>query len=563
MDCREAVYSNDYYDFISQYGEVQGLDIGPDTCRQPLDPRYDIVYINKDEIPSLNLSNFNYLSIPFCLGPLDTGALEASGILRVQNLPTLSLKGQGVLIGFLDSGIEYENQLFQNTDGSSRIEAIWDQTIAAGTPPEGFIYGHEYRKEDIDEALRADDPQSVVATVDETGHGTFVAGAAAGNADIGRNFSGAAPLAGIAMVKLKPAKQYLRDFFFIREDAEAYQLSDLIAGLTYLDNLAEELDMPLVICIGVGSSYASHSGTSGPVKEILDRLTARSRRGVVVAAGNEANYRLHYSSENLETGQDEIVEIDVGEDVAGFTVELWAKTPDIYSAEIISPTGERLPRTPARSGTRTEHAFVFEGSIVSLTYRVSDVVNGQQMIFFRFDKPSQGIWNIRIYADTVLRGGYNMWMTFSEFLTGNVFFIRSNPDITLTTPGTMKTPITVGAYDSSDNSIYINSGRGFLPLGDIKPDFVAPGVNVTGAGLNNTLTLKSGTSVAAAITAGAVALVLEWAVLKEGNDFINSMVIKYLLIRGTVKDEGREYPDKQWGYGKLNLYEAFNVYRLT
>lgn len=562
MDCREAVYSNDYFDFIAEFGQVPGLTIEETECIQELNERFKIVHKRRGENETLNLTKYSYLSIPNCLGPLDTSHLEASGILRIQNQPNLALKGNGVLIGFMDSGIDYQNPLFRNSDGSSRIEAIWDQTVENGTPPEGFIYGQEYRKPILDEALAARAPLEIVPTTDNSGHGTYIASIAAGNEDIANSFSGAAPLCGIAMVKLKQAKQYIRDFFFIREDAQAYQINDVMTAIEYLNRLASELNMPLVLCLGLGSSYGSHTGV-GPVALLLEQIATQAQRAVVIAAGNEANRRLHYAGVNYTTGTDELVEVNVGENVTGFTAELWGETPDLYSVEIISPTGERLPRIPARAGAGIEHNFVFENTRVTVEYRISDITSGEQQIFIRFQNPIQGIWNIRVFGDSIVRGRYHIWLTFSGFLTGDVFFIRSNPDTTLTVPSSTDIPITVGAYNSADNSIYLYSGRGFMPNDVIKPDFAAPGVDIPGAGPNNTFVTNSGTSAAAAITAGAAALLLEWAVVKGNNMSINSVTIKYILIRGTVRDANRVYPNREWGYGKLNLFNAFNAFRIT
>ena len=187
--------------------------------------------------------------------------LNQAGILPVQNYPTLQLKGQGVLIGFLDSGIDYTSRLFRNLDGSTRIAAIWDQTIQSGTPPQGFAYGTEYTRETINAALSSEDPASLVPSVDDTGHGSFVASLAAGGADISEQFLGAAPECTIAMVKLKTAKQYLKEYYCIASDAVCYQETDLLLGVKYLNDLASALDLPLVMCITVGTNMGGHVGT--------------------------------------------------------------------------------------------------------------------------------------------------------------------------------------------------------------------------------------------------------------------------------------------------------------
>ena len=220
MECEEAVYSNDYYDFIMEY-VLQGRPVIKD-CTQKINDIFEVAYLSRNSNLLLNIQNYEYTSIPKCYTLLDESALEASGILRIQNQPALSLKGQGVLIGFLDTGINYENPVFRSSDGSTRVAAVWDQTDRSGTPPEGFIYGSEYTSAQINEALQSGNPREIVPVTDPDGHGTFMASVAAGTQIPEEEFIGAAPYAKIAMVKLKPAKEYLREFFFIPKNAEAF-----------------------------------------------------------------------------------------------------------------------------------------------------------------------------------------------------------------------------------------------------------------------------------------------------------------------------------------------------
>lgn len=559
MDCEEAVYSNDYYDFIMEYTMPNfGAPISP--CMQKIDASFDIAYLLRAGNFSLNIQNYNYTSIPKCYTLMDESALEASGILRIQNQPTLSLKGQGVLIGFLDTGIDYLNPVFRNSDGSTRITAIWDQTDRSGIPPEGFLYGTEYMDTSINEALQAGNPRDVVPVTDPEGHGTFMASVAAGSQIREEEFIGAAPYARIAMVKLKPAKQYLREFYFIPEDAEAYQENDIMAGLAYLDQLAKRVRMPLVICFGLGSNMGSHTGVSH-LSTMLNNITLRSGRVAVTAVGNEGNERHHYFGQ-MENGQEyQNVEISVGEGVEGFSAELWARAPQRFVIEIISPTGERMPSDYILSGGR-EFRFLFEDTRVTVDYRITGILNGAQVIYMRFEHPSQGLWNIRVFPEVELASIFNMWLPVEELSTGEVFFVRSNPDTTITVPSTAIVPIAVGAYDVRDNSIYLRSGRGFTSNGWIKPDLVAPGVGVFGAGLNNQFTTRDGTSVAAAITAGAVALMLEWGIVRGNYTAITSIEIKNVLIRGAARDSKRTYPDQSFGWGRLDLYQAFEDFRI-
>ena len=284
--CKEQVYSNDYFDFVIPYGEAYSVS-PPGTCIQRVDEDYDVLYYPRAGLPPLSIGDYTYSSIPKCFGLLDQTALEVSGILRMQNQPALQLTGSGVLIGFIDTGIDYTNPIFRYSDGSSRIVFLWDQTIEDGTPPPGIFYGANYSGEDINQALATENPYEIVPSRDTNGHGTFLAGVACGGLDIENDFIGAAPDAQIAVVKLKEAKQYLKDFFFVRDGVPAYQENDIMLAVAYLDGVANSLNLPLVICIGVGSANGSRAGNSN-LSTYLNSICGRRKRSVVVATGNEA-----------------------------------------------------------------------------------------------------------------------------------------------------------------------------------------------------------------------------------------------------------------------------------
>lgn len=559
MDCEEAVYSNDYYDFISEYIlETRGTSAP--ACVQRLDITYDIIYLPRKDNPPLNIKNYSYNAIPGCYAPMDESALEASGILRLQNQPTLALRGQGVLIGFLDSGIDYENPVFRNSDGSTRIIAMWDQTDRSGTPPEGFIYGSEYQDDQINRALNSMNPHDIVPMTDEEEHGTYMASVAAGSEIPEKNFVGAAPYSRIAMVKLKPAKQYLRDFYFINPDATVYQENDIMAGVRYLHQVAQERHMPLVICVGLGTDMGGHTGVN-PLSTMLNGMALLRDHAVVIAAGNEGNSRHHFLGEIEDDEYYKNAEISVGDRVKGFYVEIWARAPQRFAVDIISPTGERMPSDFILSGGR-EYNFLFEDTKVAVDYRIAGILDGSQVIYISFNKPTQGIWNIRVYQQSEISNTFHMWLPLEEFLTGEVFFVRSNPDTTLTVPSSAAAPMTVGAYDDRDNSIYLRSGRGFTANGLIKPDFAAPGVEVYGAAPGGIFVTRSGTSAATAVAAGGVALMLEWGIVRGNYSTMSGIAIKNSLIQSAERDAQRTYPDKAFGWGRLNVYQTFVDFRI-
>ena len=560
--CRERILSNNYYDFISnQLGmdEFENI-VTEDTCTQQTEFIYNIVHVEREVAEPLTFERYSYNAIPKCYTLIDTDAMIQAGILQVQNYPTLNLQGSGVMIGFIDTGIDYQNPVFRNLDGSTRIAGIWDQTIQEGVPPRGLLYGTEYRREQIDEALRNENPFQVVPSRDEQSHGTFLASIAAGGPNEENQFIGAAPDATIAMVKLKPAKQYLKDFYEIHTDAECYQETDIMLGLKYLNQLAEEQGLPLVICIAIGTNQGGHSGLS-PLIGLLEVYSNLAQRAIVIGAGNEANQRHHYLGQAQNVNDIKEVEIRVASEVSGFCMELWTENPNIMNVTVVSPSGGRTPIFPVRSNQTQDYRFIFEGTEITIDYKLFLERSNAELIFFRLRNPTEGIWKVIVTPVQVAEGTFHLWLPMTEFLQNEVYFLESNPDYTITEPGSAITAMTVGFYNGSDNSVAISSGRGYTRNRAIKPNFVAPGVNVTGAVARNLFAERTGSSIAAGITAGAAALLLEWIVYRLEQGAADSIQIRNLLTLGTERTDGEVYPNRTWGYGRLNLYQVFEELR--
>lgn len=560
----QKILSNDFADFISMnYGQLyeQALRL-ENTVINRLGLNYYGLHIDREQIPSINIQDFPYLSIPKCYGLMNETSLEQSGILTVQNFPGLDLKGKDVLIGFVDTGINYDNPAFLDTFGNSRILAIWDQTVESGSPPQDFLFGSLYRQEDINAALRSENPSQLVPSSDENGHGTFLASVAAGSVNQAENFTGAAPESELVVVKCKEAKTYLKEYYRIPPESLAFQENDIIIGIRFLLSMADELQKPIVICLGLGTSLGDHTGTS-PLGSYLNAIAEMSGTAVCVCTGNEAAAQHHYQGGPLSAGQYEDVEIRVPENSYGFTLELWAASPDLYTVSIISPGGEAIPRIPARLDQNDVYRFIFEPTRIAIDYRIAEQQSGDQLIHMRFITPSAGIWTIRVYGSETSLGYYDMWLPISGFLRGETFFLQPEPLITLTEPSPAEAVITVGAYDADDVSLYLESGRGFTRTGRIKPDFAAPGVLLQGTILPGVYENRSGTSYSAALTAGAVALIFQWS-LTENPDpsMISSARIKNYLIRGADRKNFLTYPNQEWGYGSLNLFQTLERLRI-
>ncbi len=558
LSCRDVIMSEDYADFLLPYTGVGGQtdQIEGEVCSQAIDYQYRQAHVLVSQMSRLSAQELGYSAFPKLFGLLDKSSLERSRIFEVQNQPALQLKGEGVLIGFIDTGIDYTLPIFRNADGSSRIVGIWDQTATNGTPPDSLLYGREYSKEEIDRALSSENPHDIVEQEDTSGHGTYLAGIAAGSEDVEADFIGVAPEASIAMVKLKPAKKYLRDYFQIREGAEAFQENDIMIGLRYLEYLARKLEMPLVICIGLGTSQGSHTGV-GPLSEMLSSFALAPQHIVIVAGGNEGGTGHHYQGQLARETAYEEVELRVGEEETGFTMELWASAPELYTISIQSPVGERAPRIPSRIGQSQVISYIFDKTKIVIDYQLVDPRSGNFMIQMRFFNPTAGIWRFQVYNSLFISGTYHMWLPISSFITEETYFLSPNPNTTLTIPANADLVLTTSGYDHRTGGLYLNSSRGFTQQGGIKPSLAAPAVNVYGPELGGVYGERTGTSVAAAHMAGASALLMEWAVFGENQPNMNTGEAITFFIRGADRSATMNYPNREWGFGTLNMYQSF------
>lgn len=568
MPCSYSVTSEDTADFISTYSALpeQLSAMTGIECIDFVSRQFAVLHIPMDDLESpINFSYYTYSAIPKLYSLLDTDSMEASGILPASRIPAFGNQGQGVLIGFVDTGIDYQNPLFRKEDGTSRILGIWDQTLETGSPDpvNGFqaLYGTQYSSEEIDQALASPDPLSLVPSADENGHGTFLASVAAGGEDPNQDFTGAAPKASIAMVKLKPAKQYLRDFYLIREGADAYQENDIMMGVAYLLHLARRFSMPLVICLGLGTNQGSHVGKS-PLGLYLDDINIYAGTAVITAAGNETGYGHHYRAVTRPEETLQTVELNVGEKDSGFSMEFWAQDVDIYRVGFISPTGEVVNPLPSSTEEENVIRFLVEQTEITVFSSIVNTATGSQMVFIRFKDPMPGIWNLTVSSALNVTGAFHIWLPSRGFISDTTYFLRPDPDTLVSGPGNSQYALTVSAYDHTTGGIYIHSSRGFSRSGQIKPELAAPGVNITGAGLRSGFVQRSGTSAAAAHAAGATAILLHWGILERNDPFMNTSSIKTYLIRGAKRNPALTYPNREFGYGTLDLYQAFLRLRL-
>lgn len=560
--CKDKILSREFYDFIiPSYRKNTEIVLAENqACIVDAGFGYRILYVTEELAGNVTIETYGYNGIPSCYTLLDIEAMNQAGISAVQNYPTLELSGEGVLIGFLDTGISYENPIFRRQDGGTKIAAIWDQTIQEGTPPTGFDYGSEYTREQINEALRAEEPLQLVPSTDRNGHGTFLASIAAGNENLENQFQGAAPGANLAIVKLKEAKEFLREFYAIREGAVCYQETDIILGLKYLHELATKMEMPLVICVALGTNFGGHNGSS-ILSMLLQEYAKLENRCVVIGAGNEANERHHFQGKLKDVTDVQEVEVRVEQEGRGFVAELWVTLPDIVTAYLVSPSGERSPTISIRQGSRYTLNFPFDQTEVTVEYRLLMADNDSQLIFLRFQTPRVGIWKIGVQGIQILEGTYHMWLSMKEFQENQAYFLESNPDVTVTEPGSTVGAITVSYYSGTDSAVDINSGRGYTRSNLVKPDFAAPGVNVTGVAQNGRFVRRSGSSIAAGISAGACALILEWLKKQPELRGVTTSQVANIILFGANRGVLPDYPNREWGYGTLDIYQSLDRLR--
>lgn len=561
MDCRDMIVSEDYMSILLDYIPEEEERSGDWYCYRQIDGALGVYYMDIARALPLSPANYLYRYIPQLYGlggfpamggrEFDPAPLEISGILAQQR-PPLELTGRSVVMAFLDTGISYENPVFRFSNGSSRILAIWDQTDQGGKAPEGIGYGSEYTREQINEALLSENPRSIVPQRDENGHGTAVASVAAGSRlEEGAAFAGAAPDADIVVVKLRPAKRYLRDFYQIAAGVPAYSTDDIMFAVKYVQRFAVPLYQPLVVCLGIGTSLGSHTGGS-LLSEYLQSVASRVSHAVVIGGGNEGNTAGHFRSvlEEEETK----AEIRVGENVRGFTAELWGTLPAVFRISVRSPGGELIPETDFRLGASVDYTFVYEKTRVQIDYMPNEINTGNELILLRFTLPSPGVWTIGVRGIRSLSGSiFDLWLLPKQFLDGEVSFLAPDPDVTLTMPAYTEDAVTVTSYNSGNGSFFFRSGRGFSRTGKIKPDLAAPGV-----GVSTVNGPYSGGSMAAALTAGAAAQLFQWCVYENNYRRISGRGIRGFLSRGAREERLEEYPSRLWGYGRLDMRRTFD-----
>lgn len=548
-ECRKRILSNDYADEIAGYYGAESLLAG-EECYQLVNEDFAVVHNQRQGEMTRDVRAVSFF-MPYCFGLSQQENLESIGVSRVRRISGFDYRGSGILIGLVDTGIDYTHPVFVAANGASRVKTIWDQNDQSGTPPEGFAYGTEFGPAEI---------AAGTAPKDENGHGTFLAGIAAGKEDRENNFAGVAPLAELAVVKLKEAKPYLKEYYCMPTDAAAFSEADIMMGVRYLLEYAAKQGKPLVLCLGVSCSLGSHRGTM-PLSLYLNSLAYRPDVCLVTAVGNEGNAR-HHARLNLGNSQKE-VELYVGTRGSGFTVEIFAEAIAELNLRIISPAGDDTPVVGSGFTDVEEFPLLFDRSVIFVERESLMRTGTMQRIRLRMQRPAPGIWRLE-FGRSDMTSEVNLRLPMREFLEGEVYFLESDTEVTLCEPANAPLLLSVGGYSTENDSLAPFSGRGFTADGLNQPTLLAPSVNVNGPFAGGGYIVKSGTSIGAAYTAGTVALFLEYMEEYRRTGAVapmDTVLLRNLFSLGAVREDGVEYPSTAYGYGRLNLYGVFEFLR--
>lgn len=513
-----------------------------------LSNEFAIVTVREDRLEALaGIEAVEYIEKPKRLFFQVENGRRVSCMTSVQIRPP-KLYGTGVLVAIIDSGIDYANLDFRNADGTTRIYALWDQTIP-GNPPEGYVQGTEYTQEKINEALQQEnrtERMKIVPSEDRSGHGTAVAGIAAGNGrgSKGARYQGVASESGILVVKLGTPRE------------EGFpRTTELMQAIDYVVKKAQRAGRPVAINISFGNTYGSHTGTSLLERFIAD-IANLWKSVICIGMGNEGASAGHTAG-ILKENTEERIPLAVQMKETAINVQIWKSYHDIVDISLISPAGVQIGPIPEVIGTQR---FVVGDTEILLYYGEPSPFHVSQEIFIEFlPKDSYitpGIWQFVLTPRKIVTGEYDLWLPSENVLNRGTAFRYPTERGTLTIPSTSQRVISVGAYDSLTFAYADFSGRGGLE-GESKPDLVAPGVDITAPTPSGIYQTFTGTSFATPFVSGAVALMMEWGIVRGNDPYLYGEKVKAYLRRGARPLPGfTEYPNPQVGYGALCLRDS-------
>lgn len=482
-------------------------------------------------------------------------AIQASNVGLVQIESALNLRGKGVVVGIIDTGIDYLNDEFKDESGNTRINNIWDQTLGANNTDSNLSLGRIYDKDKINEAIRAynsgGDPYKIVPSKDEIGHGTNMAGIVGAS---GKNplLRGVAPECEFVIVKLIQA-EFLKALYGI--EVPIFSLTPIFQAIEYLRRYVSSSGKPVVILLPLGTTTGNHRG-----KHILDNYIASvsNRVGIVVVtgAGNEGMEDLHTSGILKNKDDFSSIEVLVTRTHGIFYMEIWIGLPNIMEVNIVSPSGIDTGYIPAILNITKRYNFIFEQTRLFAYYSLPEEYTGDQLIRLYFYNIQPGIWKVNIRLKLGKSAEYNAWLLPRGITFPGTRFISSDQYGTVTIPADSTSTVTVAAYNQNNNNLLPFSGLAFKDKLDTI-DFAAGGYNTMTVGPNNRIDIISGTSLSAAIGAGGCALLFEWGIVERNFPYMNAQTLKTFLNRGVYQRSGDVYPNPQLGNGIIDFYRVF------
>ncbi len=548
------ILDDDYFDLIVNNATISSYGRDDITLLNSL---HSLRHVLKYEKVACGLEQSPYETLPALFTLTSPLSMEKSGIQPSIDYSDINLPGRGIIVGIIDTGIDYQHSAFLNNDRTTRILSIWDQTIQEGLPPSGFTFGTEYSKSNINDALLSRDPFKVVPSTDTNGHGTAIASIIAGNPNSDLSFSGIVPESELVVVKLKEAKYNLKNIFFAPLDSLCFQESDIMLGVRYLTTVSQNLNRPLVICIALGSSHGGHDGY-GPLSTYLDFIARYPGIGISVAAGDEGGNNRHYFNSTVSEPFYNEFQLNIGNSDRRFSMEIWPYAPQRFSIEITTPNLETT-QIVYPSFTKCQGFILgYNQSFLWVNNIAFESISGDPVILIRFENPLPGTWNLLVRNNENEPFSFSSWLPSGNLISNETFFLNGDPDTTITTPGNAMSVLTVTAYNQYNNTILTESGRGYTRSGLIKPDIAAPGFQLLCAIPQDQYSTLTGTGAAAAHTAGIIAMIMEWAYSKGNFTGITGIQINRMIIREAQRNILYIYPNNIWGYGQISIYNILN-----